>query len=168
MTTTPRASARSWMPCALRCSLALALFARLAAADPATTARRAFLESLNGSNPIPQRYECVTVRGIRVDRITSGGGNVTVELTVDAVAELPITRAPREYPPHWIVRLQRGRVRGIDVPEAAFARELAAMSDPLQRLRALSERSELVDAELVRQLCDVALETLFRSRYTDE
>jgi len=149
--------------------LAVAIVAPLAAADPASTAKRAFLEQLNGKNPIRRRYECVTLHGTRVDGVTITGDRATVALTVDATAELLLSRAVREYPPHWTIELgRRGgewRVRNITVPEAAFARELAALTDPLARMRALSERSELVDAELVHQLCDVAFATAWKSEY---
>jgi len=154
--------------------LAVAVLAQLAAADPASTAKRAFLEQLTleqhrGTNPIRRRYECVTLNGIRVDGVVIDGDRARVELTVDATAELLLSRARREYPPHWTIELRRRggewRVREIAVPEAAFARELAALSDPLAQLRALSERSGLVDAELVHQLCDVAFATAWKSEY---
>ena len=141
----------------------------VAGADPASAAKRAFLDQLNGSNPIRHRYECVTLNGIRVDGVIVDGDRAKVALTVDAVAELPLSRARREYPPHWTVELQRRggewRAREVSVPEAAFAREISELSDPSARLRALSERSELVDAELVHQLCDIALATLWKSKY---
>ena len=143
----------------IRLWLAIAVLAPFAAADPATIAKRAFVKSLEAPNP---RYECVTLHGIRVDRVDVHGDDATVALTVDATAELPLSRAPREYPPHWIVELHHGIVRGMRVPEAAFARELASMADPQ---RALNERSELVDAELARQLCDLAFATMWKSDY---
>lgn len=149
------------MRCARRCKLwlAIAVLAPFATADPATIAKRAFVELLKAANP---RYECVTLHGIRVDRVDVHGDDATVELTVDATAELPLSRAPREYPPHWIVELHHDAVRGMRVPEAAFARELVRMSGP-QRMQALTERSELVDAELARQLSDLAFAAMWKS-----
>jgi CHAT domain-containing protein/predicted negative regulator of RcsB-dependent stress response len=149
--------------------LAVALLAPLAAADPASTARRAFLEQFNGSNPIRRRYECATLKGIRVDGVTVDGDRAKVALTVDAVAELPLSRARREYPPHWTVELQRRgsewRARDVAVPEAALAHELSELSDPSARWRALNAHSELMDAELVHQLCDIAFAIIWKSEY---
>lgn len=149
--------------------LAVAILAQFAAADPASTAKRAFVEQLNGNDSIRSRYACVTLHGIRVDGVTVTGDRAKVALTVNATAELLLSRAERDYPPHWTIELQRRggewRVRSVTVPEAAFARELAALTDPLARMRALSERSELVDAELVHQLCDAAIATAWKSEY---
>lgn len=149
--------------------LAVALLAPFAAADPASIAKRAFLEQFNGSNPIRRRYECVTLNGIRVDGVSIDGDRAKVALTVDAVAELPLSRARREYPPHWTVELQRHgsewRAGDVAVPEAAFARELTALSDQSALWRALNEHSELLDAELVRQICDSAFAVIWKNQF---
>lgn len=140
-----------------------------------STAQRAFTDLFANPNPpaafetIRSRYECVTLQGVRVDNIAMNGDDATVDLTVDAVAELPLSRAQREFPPHWTLQLRRDgdewRVREAAVPEAALAQALADAADASQRLHMLSDRSELVDGELVRQLLEVAFMTARKSDY---
>ena len=109
------------------------------------------------------RYECVTLIGARVDNVTTAGDEATAELTAAAVAELPLSRAPREFPPHWTLHLRRDgdqwRVKDVTVPEAALAAAIVKLGTPLERMRALSEHADLVDAELARRLIDIANDT---------
>ena len=141
----------------------------------ALAAAHAFASLFTDANPpaafaaVMHRYECVTLVGVRVDNVTTTGDEATVELTAAAAAELPLTRAPREFPPHWTLRLRRDgdrwRVKDVNVPEAAFAEALVKLDDPLQRFRALSEHGELVDEELCRRIIDLAYEASKRGDY---
>jgi CHAT domain-containing protein len=107
-----------------------------------------------------RRYECVTLNGVRAGRTVVNGDWATAELTVDATGFLPLTHAPREFPPHWTAHFRRHgiawEVDDVSIPEAELAKQLATTSDWLQRQRMLDARSELFDGELARQLSDLA------------
>ncbi|HKS23699.1 MAG TPA: CHAT domain-containing tetratricopeptide repeat protein [Thermoanaerobaculia bacterium] len=132
----------------------------------AAIALATFLSYFTDANPpaafnaVVHRYECVTLIGARVDNVTTSGDEATAELTAAAVAELPLSRAQREFPPHWTLHLRRDgdtwRVKDVTVPEAAFAEAFVKLETPLQRMRALSEHGELVDAEFCRRMLDIA------------
>src|SRR6478609_9204678 len=103
---------------------------------------------------IRARYECVTLHGVRIDRSNVTGDEATADLTVDATGYLPLTRAAREFPPHWHAHFKRQangwQVDEVSIPEAALAQQLADG-------KAIgAEQADLIDGELVRQLCDLA------------
>ncbi|HEY6136250.1 MAG TPA: CHAT domain-containing protein [Thermoanaerobaculia bacterium] len=141
----------------------------------AAIALATFLSYFTDPNPpaafdaVMRRYECVTLIGARVDNVAASGDEATAELTAEAVAELPLSRARREFPPHWTLHLRRDgdqwRVKDIAVPEAALAEKLVKIESPLQRMRALSEQAELVDAELCRRMLDLANDANRHSDY---
>src|SRR4051794_6169018 len=53
------------------------------------------------------RYECMTLNGIRIDRSDVKGDEATADLTINATGFLPLTRAQREFPPHWHAHFRR-------------------------------------------------------------
>src|SRR4051794_19859010 len=103
------------------------------------------------------RYECVTLHGVRVDRSNITGDEATADLTVDATGFLPLNRAPREFPPHWRAhfkhRASGWQIDDVSVPEASLAQQLANGKS------IGADQSDLIDGELVRQLCDLAYAT---------
>src|SRR6185369_9060185 len=109
------------------------------------------------------RYECVTLHGVQIDRSEVHGDDAIAELTVDATAYLPLTRAAREFPPHWHVhfkrRANRWQVDDASIPEAALARQLA------DGKAANADEAPLFDGELVRQLCDLAYDTSVKGQF---
>ena len=116
-----------------------------------------------------RRYECVTLHGVREDRTVFDGDEATAELTVDATGFLPLTRAPREFPPHWTAHFRRHgdtwQVEDVSIPEAELAKQLAATSDWFQRQQMIDARIELFDGELARQLSDFAFVTNSKGDY---
>jgi CHAT domain-containing protein len=112
---------------------------------------------------IRARYECVTLHGVRIDRSNVTGDEATADLTVDATGFLPLTRVTREFPPHWHAHFKRQangwQVDGVSVPEAALAQQLA------EGKAIGAEQAELIDGELVRQLCDLAFATNAKGDY---
>lgn len=112
---------------------------------------------------IRARYECVTLHGVHIDRSNVTGDEATADLTVDATGFLPLNRAAREFPPHWHVQFKRGangwQVTGASVPEAALAQQFADGKP------AGADQADLIDGELVRQLCDLAFATNAKGDY---
>ena len=116
-------------------------------APPDAAAMRA-MDALLAGEPNPRidardftdvrsRYDCVTTLGVRVEHENVARDQAEVALVVHAAAEMRLSRAPREFPPNWIVCLhpEDGEwvADRVTSPERQLAIELERMPDRFAR-----------------------------------
>lgn len=107
-----------------------------------------------------KRFECVGGAEIRSESTVIAGDEAFVELLIHATASLPLTHAPREFPPRWRVLLRRDgeqwRPAGIESMERNLALAIAG-AEPAAQEALLRDCNAVKSPALVERLVDAGL-----------